>query len=217
MQPIPKVRKSQIGLNEVLAISQEAIMSRLNCHNVGRILSFNPETQTADIQMMQLKQFNERILTPAVLSDVPLLVYGISNAHITLPDPTGSYCLLFFIDRDIDAFLETGEMYLPISDRKHDFSDCVALTTFNPFVKPISNYDADSISIEYKNSSIKVKNVIVLDAKDEVYLKSPTKVILDTPNVETTGNLNVATGYTGVIPCGSTSIQVTNGIITGVV
>lgn len=217
MNELPKIKKSQIGLNEVLSIQGDSIMEALNCHNIGKIINFYPETQTADIQILILKQIQDEVIIPSILANVPLVIYGTANAHITLPNPTGSLCLLFFMDRDIDAFLETGEMYTPVSPRMHDFSDCVALTTFRTLANPIKNYDDQAITLEYQNSTIKIKDGINLDAKSEIHLKSPIKVVIDAPDVDTTGNLNVGTGYTGVIPCGSTSIQVTNGIITGVV
>lgn len=225
MNELPKIKKSQIGLNEVLSIQADSIMESLNCHNIGKIINFYPETQTADIQILVLKQIQEEVIIPSILANVPLIVYGTANAHITLPNPTGSLCLLFFIDRDIDAFLDTEAPYVPVSPRMHDFSDCIALTTFKTPVNPISNYDENAITIEYENSTIKVKDEINLDAnsdvnidaQSEIHLKSPIKVVIDAPEVDTTGNLNVGTGYTGVIACGATSIQVTNGIITGVV
>lgn len=217
MNELPKIKKSQIGLKEVLSIQGDSIMEALNCHNIGKIIKFYPETQTADIEILILKQIQDEAIIPSILANVPLIVYGTQNAHITLPNPTGSLCLLFFIDRDIDAFLDTEAPYVPVSPRMHDFSDCIALTTFKTPVNPISNYDENAITIEYQNSTIKVKDGISLDAKSEIHLKSPVKVVIDAPDVDTTGNLNVGTGYTGVIPCGSASIQVTNGIITGVV
>lgn len=217
MAKVEQGQKTPITLDRLLNLTENAIMSRLNCHNVGKIISFNATNQTATIELMQVKQFKNRSIIPSLLIDVPLFIYGAGNAHITLPDPTGSICLLLFLDRNIDSFLETGEQYEPETGRMHDFSDCIALTTFKTLANPISNYDLNAITLEYQNSTIKVKDEISIDAKDEVKIKSVTKIVLDAPDVETTGNLSVATGYSGVIPCGGVSIQVTNGIITGVV
>lgn len=211
-----KFKKSQIGLNEVLSIQANSIMEALNCHNIGKITKFYPETQTADIQILILKQIQETTIYPTILCDVPLIIYGAGGGYITLPDPTGSLCLLFFIDRDIDDLMLTGEAYVPASNRMHDFTDCIAITTFNTSAKPLTNYDTNAITIEFKNSTIKINNDITINAKDKICLKSDTKIILDTPETETTGNLKVATGYTGIIPCGNVNIQVTKGIITGV-
>lgn len=217
MAKAKKLSNAELDFNNMMALNEEAIMSRLNCHNVGKILSFDPLTQTCTVEIMQIKQFNETYYIPAPITDVPLIIYGAGNAHISLPDPTGSICLLLFLDRNIDSFLETGERYEPETWRMHDFSDCIALTTFKTLANPIANYDLSAITIEHENSTIKVKDEISIDAKDQVKIKSVTKIVLDAPDVETTGNLSVATGYSGVIPCGGVSIQVTNGIITGVV
>lgn len=161
--PIRQIEKAQINFNSVMQLSQDTIMSRLNCHNIGKILSFNPDTQTADIQLMQIKRFNNEYIPPTVLTDVPLIIYGASGGHITLPDPTGSICLLLFMDRNIDAFLETGEMYTPTSTRMHDFTDCIALTTFKTLANPIENYDDKAITI--------INDEIIEEVKNQSYIK----------------------------------------------
>ena len=150
MASIKSIEKHPISRNEILALSQNAIMSRLNCHNVGRIIDFDKNTQTCTVELMQLKQFTDEILIPAPLTDVPLIIYGAGDATITMPNPVGSTCLILFLDRHIDAFMQTGEQYVPDTARMHDFTDCVALTTFRTMVNPIDNYDETSISINYQ-------------------------------------------------------------------
>ena len=217
MAKLREIRKSPIDEIGTYKLLEENIMSKLNCHNIGKIIDFDADTQTCTVEMMQIKQFGEKYYTPAPITQVPLIIYGCGSGFITLPNPVGSYCLLFFMDRNIDNFLITGEQYVPETGRMHDFTDCIAITTFTTLANPIENYDIEAITIEHENSTIKVKDEISIDAKDQVKIKSVTKIVLDAPDVETTGNLSVATGYSGVIPCGGVSIQVTNGIITGVV
>jgi hypothetical protein len=135
--------------NDVIARVQQTTMSRLNCHNIGKIIEFEHETQTCTIQLMQQEQLGDNIYTPAPLTEVPLILYGIEGAHITLPNPVGSICLVLFLDRNIDAFMRTGEIYTPETKRTHDYTDCVALTTFKTLVNPIENYDTEAISIIY--------------------------------------------------------------------
>lgn len=147
MAEIRQIQKAQIDFNSTLDLAQEAVMARLNCHNVGKILSFNSETQTADIQLMQIKQFNNQMITPTILTDVPLIIYGAGGGHITLPDPTGSICLLLFMDRNVDDFLETGAAYSPSTSRMHDFTDCIALTTFKTLANPLTEYDEKAVTI----------------------------------------------------------------------
>lgn len=156
--PIRQIEKAQINFNSVMQLSQDTIMSRLNCHNIGKILSFNPDTQTVDVQLMQIKRFNNEYITPAPITDVPLIIYGAGSGHITLPDPTGSICLLLFMDRNIDAFLETGEIYTPTSTRMHDFTDCIALTTFKTLANPITEYDDKAVTIINEEIIEEIKN-----------------------------------------------------------
>ncbi len=211
-----KLLKYQPGFADILDLIKTNLMSNINCHNIGRILEFDPVTQTCTVELQQIKEYNTTYFMPVPITDVPLIIYGAGGGHITLPDPTGSICLLLFMDRNIDAFLETGEMYTPSTTRMHDFTDCIALTTFKTLANPIADYDMDSVTIGYQNSTIKVKDEVKINAKNDITFTSVTKEILDAPMIETTGNFSVATGYSGVIPCGGVLIQVTNGIITGV-
>ena len=150
MAKIRAVEKTQVSFNDVMAIAQEAIMSRLNCHNIGRIIEFDSSTQTCTVELMQIKQFNDQAFIPAPITQVPLIIYGSDNSYITLPNPVGSVCLLLFLDRNIDNFLETGEQYMPETSRMHDFTDAVALTTFKTLANPIENYDENAITMYYK-------------------------------------------------------------------
>ena len=146
------IEKNPLNEIETKTIQQEAIMSRLNCHNIGRILEFDVATQTCTVELMQLKKFNSRIYAPAPITQVPLIIYGAGNGHITLPNPEGSICLLFFNDRNMDNFMLTGEQYLPDTTRMHDFTDCIAITTFKTLANPLTDYDERAVSI--KNEEI---------------------------------------------------------------
>ena len=147
MAEIRKPENAKINFNIAMEIAQEAIMSRLNCHNIGRILEFDSATQTCTVEMMQIKQFNEQAFIPAPITQVPLIILGAGGGHITMPNPVGTICLLLFLDRNIDNFMETGEAYVPETSRMHDFTDCIALSTFTTLANPLSNYDDEAISI----------------------------------------------------------------------
>lgn len=162
--------KEQPTLLQGLNFMKNNIMANLNCHNIGRILEFDPQTQTATIELMQIKQFNNNLYNPAPLVGVPLIIYGAGGGHITLPDPTGTICLLFFMDRNIDAFLETGESYLPDTSRMHDFTDCVALTTFKTLVNPLTEYDEKAVTI--------MNEEIIEEVKQKSFIKVYSQQIL---------------------------------------
>lgn len=147
MAKIRGVEKTQTDFNDIMIIAQDAIMSRLNCHNIGRIIEFDSATQTCTVEMMQIKQFNEQTFIPAPITQVPLIILGSGGGHITMPNPVGTISLLLFLDRNIDNFMETGEQYVPDTARMHDFTDAIALTTFTTLANPIQNYDENAITI----------------------------------------------------------------------
>ena len=121
------------------------------------------------------------------------------DGFITLPNPVGSICLLFFMDRNIDAFLETGELYEPENTRLHDFSDCIAITTFSTLNNPIENYDDTSITVAYKKLVDEVLySAVIKNFGNSIQLKVSTEEnttqinISDKVNIQNTSQ-NLAT------------------------
>lgn len=185
MAKIRGVEKTQTDFNDIMIIAQDAIMSRLNCHNIGRIIEFDALTQTCTVEMMQIKQFNEQTFIPAPITQVPLIILGAGGGHITMPNPVGTICLLLFLDRNIDNFMVTGEQYVPDTARMHDFTDAIALTTFTTLANPIQNYDENAITIfneglieeVQKISYIKIyPNLIQIQAADGANIALNDKV-----------------------------------------
>ena len=143
------------SFNEVINAIKSNINSNINCNNIGRIINFDPTTNTVQVELMQLKQWNNTTVIPVILSDVPLVNFGSKNARITV-NPVGSYCVLLTIDRNFDNFMATGEQYVPDSDRMHNISDCVALLTINSNVDEPLKYDEDAFTIYNKNTVVRL-------------------------------------------------------------
>lgn len=208
--------KTQLNFIETVNHIKDSAIYDMVCHNIGKIISFNPINQTAEIELMQLKQYNNMYYNPTILSEIPVIIYGGVNSYITLPDLTGTICVVLTFDRNIDAFLETGESYAPTTSRAHNITDSVALPTFYPFNQSIQNYDNEAINIGYQDSHIRVKSEIEINGNSNIKITSPTGITIDAPNIDTTGNLNVKTGKSAMVPCGNTTLTFTNGILTGV-
>lgn len=157
LNQLSKGKTTALELNE---LTKNAVFAGLNCHNVGRIIEFDKDTQLCTVEMLQIKQFNTQSYIPAPITDVPLIILGNGGGNITLPNPVGTLCLLIFMDRNIDNFIETGEQYTPDTGRMHDFTDCIALCGFKTLVNPITDYDENAVSLlntatvnSYTNSS----------------------------------------------------------------
>lgn len=218
MAEIKKIQKSSMNFNSVMELSQDAVMSRLNCHNIGRVLQFYPDTQTADIELMILKQFNKEYITPALLTDVPLIIYGAGNGHITMPDPTGTICILLFMDRNIDAFLETEEAYVPETTRMHDFTDCIALTTFKTLANPLTDYDEKAVTIMNEEiiEEVKHKSFIKVYAQQILIQNSlGGKIsVTDKINIQNNQQNLSALIQSFLVACESIAVTPNSGVIT---
>lgn len=126
------------------------IFSSLNCHNIGRIIEYNAENNTATIETMVLRQWYNQVLSPSLIMDVPIITFGTKNARITMPNPVGCYVILLFMDKNIDNFLETGEQHLSPTDRCHSISDCVALLTVDSAIDEQPLYDENALTLSNK-------------------------------------------------------------------
>lgn len=190
MSKLRGIAKSSINNIYMLELNKSATMASINCHSVGKIIKFYPDTQTADIQMQQIIQNEDELLTPTILVNVPIFIYGGVNSHITLPNLEGSTCILMFMDRNIDAFLETGEMYVPSTNRLHNITDCIALCTFKTNADPISDYDNNALTLKNNNSIIKLY-------KDKIKIANASQNLLTLVNefVDTCSNITI-TGQT---------------------
>ena len=185
MGKLAGIHKEEANLSEISQLLKDSVMSNLNCHNIGRIIEFDSTTQTCTVELMQIKQFNDQAFIPAPITQVPLIIYGSDNSYITLPNPVGSVCLLLFLDRNIDNFLETGEQYMPETSRMHDFTDAVALTTFKTLANPIENYDDNAITMYYKT----IINEVIYEA---VIKNAGNAINLKMTNGDNYSQINIA-------------------------
>ena len=98
----------KLSLQEIAALKQE-ILSFLHCALPGMVVSFDAESQTAEIRLAK--------------KGLPVL----RGVPVFLPAPfeirEGDACLVVFADHDIDAWLESGEEGEPASGRVHSLSD----------------------------------------------------------------------------------------------
>ena len=107
------------------ALKQE-LLSSLHCALPGTVVSFDPATQTAEIQ----PAVKAGSLLFPVLPDVPVFFPGSRENAITWPVFPGDECLVILADADIDAWFDSGEVVAPRSDRKHSLSDAFAFVGF---------------------------------------------------------------------------------------
>lgn len=138
-----------------MSVFGNSIQYDLNCHRVGKIVKFNPDDLTCDVELLELKPTQNRLDKYALIQGLPLLIDGGIDTNLTFGDVTGAECLVHFNDRDIDSWFDTGESYMPNSKRMHDFSDgFVSLRPHNKYDK--IEYEVDGTVLHKGKSKIKL-------------------------------------------------------------
>lgn len=177
-------------LASTLENMKEQLGLTLNCVQIGEIQSFDATTQLATIKvaMKQVKDLLEdgtRILQeyPLLLECPVFFLFG-GNDFISLPITAGDPCIILFNDREIDQWLNHGAGQYPVSIRKHDISDALALVGIRPLTNSVVGYITNGIRLSHGNGNSKI------DIKTNL-IESVATLLLHHGNAEITGNLKV--------------------------
>lgn len=144
-------KNTEPALMDVLNLLKKDIMLNLNCHAIAQVQSFDSAKQTISATMMYQKTFftkgdgetySQVLKDYPILLDVPIVVMGGGNGHLTFPIAQGDECLILFNDRSIDNWFKSGQVVPVASSRLHSFSDGIAIVGLNSLKNSISNYDS---------------------------------------------------------------------------
>ena len=152
-----------------------------------------------------------------IISNVPIKREETARAYIFLGIKQGDRGTLTFYDKSIEDYMLGDEDY-NYDTRTHSIQDRSFSLGFVPDPEAFVYPENTDIEIGTKTGGIKIN---LSSPELQIYgsatrIKSETEIILDAPSVSTSGNFNVATGYSGVVPCGLVTLTISNGIITGV-
>ena len=141
------------------------LIKQIHTSYPARIIDFEPETQTATVQLLieryysSLDVLNE-FLEPLVLVDVPVHFPQSKRFCITFPVEAGDDCLVFFAEKGIEHWLYDNEEVgglneggIPHPDHKTTFStdSALALVGFNSIPNAIPNYNPVDFMIRSKD------------------------------------------------------------------
>jgi len=185
------------------AIRRAFINMQKDLHTVipGKVVSFNAAKQTAEIQPLIKRVFvnkekgggeTERVVSIPKLINVPVMFPRSGGWSITFPVKAGDECLVHFSERSIDAWHKNGGEQTPTDWRMHDYSDAICQLGLSSAVNVIDSFNVDDMEIRNDEGDVK----IALKNDKQIELTSPIKVLLSTPEVETTDNLTVGNDLT---------------------
>ena len=190
------VQQSQPNLASLLELFKGNLMMQLNCHQVGEIVSFDPSTQTAEVQIKMMKTQNGELKDYAILLDCPCIVLSGGKGRLTFPISPGDSCLVLFNDRDIDNWFASGQKMQPRTERMHNYSDAIALVGLRNLQNKITDYVSDGTQLKYGNSTVTLKNgeVTIVDGSSTVVMSNGT-VTVTSGNITLVGNVAITGSF----------------------
>lgn len=178
---------------EVDAMLQQSHQASIYTALPGIITGVNLDALTVTVQpaikgIITQKNGVRNVVAMPLLPDVPIYFPRGGGYTLTFPIAVGDECLVVFSSRCIDSWWQSGGVQSPTELRMHDLSDGFAL--IGPFsqVQKIANVSATSTELRSNDNMLSVS---VDQATGTITLKSPTAVVIDTPVVHMTGNLQV--------------------------
>lgn len=146
------------------------------------------------------------------IASVPIHQLSSGGFIVKMPVAVGDLGWIKACDRDISLFLQTLKAAPPNTDRMHSFSDCV----FYP------DCMFSGVSVGSNAGKLTLQNlagtVFVALSNTEVTIKSTTKVTIDTPLTEITGQLIAGTNTAGNQTASfNGNITTTGNVIAGTV
>ena len=125
-----------------------------------------------------------------LLQDLPVIMPGGGGWGLTFPIQPGDECLVLFADTPIDVWFQNGNTKnAPISQRRHDLSDGVALFALRSTPRGIANYSTSSAQLRSDDGTV------VIDlATNNIRIKAPNVTVISSANVQVTGEDVTITG-----------------------
>ena len=118
-----------------------------------------------------------------LLQDVPVIMPGGGGWGLTFPIQPGDECLVVFADTPLDVWLQSGGVNnSPISQRRHDLSDGVALFAMRSTPRAVSSYSTSSAQLRSDDGTV------VIDlAKNNIHITAPNVTVTSSGDIKVTG------------------------------
>ena len=119
-------------LEDILPMLKSDVFKSMRCVGIGKIQKVDGTRKTLEIQIVFKRvTANDEVRSFPLLIDVPFVTVQGGGVAVQMPVAAGDDCLVFFADRNIDAWFRSGQESVPFDGRAHDASDGIALVGLN--------------------------------------------------------------------------------------
>ncbi len=182
-------------LSSTIRLGVDSRIKELHTSLPGVIVDFDPDKQTAGVQLsikriiksddgMDISTYEIDI---PKLINIPIIFPRGGGFSLTFPVKPGDECLVNFCERSIDRWHEFSGNQKPGARRFHSFSDAVAFVGLSSKPNKIPSFDPDNVQMKADSGDSQI--TVLGDGTME--LKAVTKVTIDTPLTEITGDVNI--------------------------
>ncbi|MBE5221594.1 hypothetical protein IG608_08965 [Pectobacterium sp. A113-S21-F16] len=192
------MNKTQQGnpLYEAIEAAKLASVSRLMICLPGKIISYNPKNQRAQIECGIQKRNGDNFETFPIIENVPVQFSGTANWSVFHELPAETEGLIHFSQRAIDAWLDQGGPVAPHSMRICSPADAFFSPGYRSLKTAIPNLPTSGVGMSNRDGSVRIHltdSGIILTCGGTSLTVSPDGV---TVNGEATlnGRVEVTTG-----------------------
>lgn len=144
-------------LAQVIKDAIEARLIEVHVSLPGRIVSYDPATQKADVQAEIKRTFvsGESVELP-IFSDLPVAWPRAGKAYLHMPLKAGDQVQVVFSERSLDEWKQKGGSVVPAEKRKHHLSDGWVVPGGYPFSKPMVGADGSDVLLVHDKTEFRL-------------------------------------------------------------
>jgi hypothetical protein len=178
----------------------------------GIVQKFNAQNNTVEVQpavqrrrLLPTGKWINETLSPCV--DVPVHFPAGGGFTLTVPVKAGDEVLLVFSSRCIDGWWDKGGVQPQTVPRMHDPSDGFAILGTRSKKRALANVSTTNVQLRADDG----KTFLEIDANQTVRIVAPTKVRLETPLLEVTGDIKAGGDVMAHAGVAGVSLRVSTG------
>ena len=143
--------------DDTIALIAQSVRATIYTALPGRVVSYDPATQTATVQPLYKAKFNGEPMQMPELLSVPVVMPRGGGYAISFPIKPGDGVQLMFQSRNSDLWYNEGGEQEGFTARMHDLSDAVAMPGLEPSPRALSDYNADSFELRSEDGTTKIE------------------------------------------------------------
>lgn len=193
------MREDKIKQARLLRSAFREMMKGVYTSIPGHILTFDPETQLAQVQIgIQRVDLDGATFNVKPIIETPVLFNG-DGATLEFKIEPGCEGWITFSQRCIDGWLQSGGIAANPLGRFHDMQDAMFIPGARPVPRAITNFANDGIRIRNKDGDVfvwvKDDKTVAIENGAAIFNMLPTgEVIINGLTITPDGNLITAAG-----------------------